>query len=252
MHFPFTGSMNFRLQINWQLLLLMNVSIAHVLILNVSLENWYWVSGKYLGSQRNIREISLWNLAETMRQCNSQYCSKIVFFLCNPQILTQIIAKWIIFFVLTKSSCQIWVILHSSDVAVLYIYFYRLTFGGNVTLSACSKVIFFIFSQIWVAKLHIWAYFPVIVGIQFLYNISKICNHDLLYLHGLTLRILKKKIFLKDHLRKSKVNSRFLSKYKEILIYKWRDKSNLNIYLSSNFILLRKDVMKKKKKIQPN
>ena len=63
-------------------------------------------------------------------------------------------------------------------------------------------------------------------------------NHGLLYLHGLTLRILKKKIegqIFKDHLRKSKVNSRFLSKYKEILTYKWRDKLNLNIYLCSNF-----------------
>ena len=43
-------------------------------------------------------------------------------------------------------------------------------------------------------------------------------------LHGLTLRILKKKnsrpYFLKDHLRQSKVNSRFLGKYEEILIYK--------------------------------
>ena len=43
-----------------------------------------------------------------------------------------------------------------------------------------------------------------------------------------------------DHRRKSKENSRFLSKYKEILIYKRGDKSNLNIYLTSNFISLRK------------
>ena len=49
-------------------------------------------------------------------QCNPQYCSRVVF-LCNPQIVTQITAKWIIFLVLTERSCQIWVILHSSDIA---------------------------------------------------------------------------------------------------------------------------------------
>ena len=47
-------------------------------------------------------------------------------------------------------------------------------------------------------------------------------------------------------MRKSKVNSRSPKKNKEILIYKWKDKSNLNIYLRSNFISLRKGCNEKK------
>ena len=52
-------------------------------------------------------------------QCNPQYCILLQssFYLLNPQILTRITAKWIIFLVLTKKSCQIWVILRSSDTA---------------------------------------------------------------------------------------------------------------------------------------
>ena len=46
-------------------------------------------------------------------------------------------------------------------------------------------------------------------------------------------------------MQKSKVNSKFLSKYKEILIYIWRDKSNLNIYVQILFHW-QKDVIKKK------
>ena len=76
---------------------------------------------------------------------------------------------------LTGRSCQIWVILPSSEIQQLF-YFYHSTFGGNVTLSACSKVFFFTFSHIWVAKLHFWTYFSLILGTQFLYSISRMFN----------------------------------------------------------------------------
>ena len=49
-------------------------------------------------------------------QCNPKYDSRLVFS-CNPQTLTQITAKWIIFLMFTKRSCQIWVILCSCDTA---------------------------------------------------------------------------------------------------------------------------------------
>ena len=69
-------------------------------------------------------------------------------------------------------------------------------------------------------------------------------------LHGLTLRILKKKnsrpYFLKDHLRQSKVNSRFLGKYEEILIYKWKDKPNLNIIYVQVLFCWEKDLYNEK------